>query len=205
MKYGDINWCVHRVEQVHAFIWGQRWQSCLLQILISLRVQRIHKLPTTNNQALPTSLAPLTVDTIAAIFVKDECKYLCKISFFPFIFELDERGRAHICWRILIYSSFKLALPFPALSTCAVLPFFALSTDAEQRQWGRSPLSVAGCGIPQLASPPIIISHPLILLLLGSIHSFYQRQLQQTDIIGFTWRSLVNKCTIQNSSHLDII
>ena len=39
-----------------------------------------------------------------------------------------------------------------------------LSTDPVQRQWGRSPLSVAG-GIHQLASQPII-RRPLIPLLL---------------------------------------
>ena len=47
-----------------------------------------------------------------------------------------------------------------------------LSTDPEQRQWGRSPLSGDG-GIHQLASQPIICQ-PLILLLLGSINAFYQ-------------------------------
>ena len=71
----------------------------------------------------------------------------------------------------------------------ATVPF-VLSTDTEQPQWHRSPLCVAGCGIPQLASPtyylPTIDSlafpiNPRMLSMTAATKSYYQIH---TEIYG---------------------
>ena len=154
---------VHRVQEVHAFIWGQGGAVLsVAEFNFSDGVQRIHELlPSTNNQTLPVDswdhnsqvpyLYPVNVNICAKFH-----------SFHSYLNWMKEAQHIFVEGFLFIVLSNWLPATVP----------FVLSTDPEQRQWHRSLLCVAS-GIPQLASPTIILQ-PLILLLFRSIHAFYQ-------------------------------